>query len=727
MNKQHGWSNGLRWIVATAVFVVVATCVGLLLKTHHHWRGAERANALVEQLLKADFAQVPDIVEQLWSVREWADPVLSRAYAQSPKESKDERLRLALALLPSGSVNAEVVPTVVDDLLASEQPRFGFIMKALVPCSQENRVELLYQMLAVLNRESPADPAAGVDGKRQFRAACAVASFDPANHVWNQNTEYQSSRFSQIPFVPRFLVSLPRSECELWREELIPVHSRLTGPLAAHCRDATQTRESRLLAAETFAMFAADDPVSLLDLLADCEPFLAAPLQRQLGDKRERVIETGTARLNQSFGENPSQPEFEHLAKIAIGLFKFGSPDATWKILGGKQSNPSLRNQLIDWLAPLGIEPQALVEKFVHESDPTVRQGLLLALGEFTDAEFSVVERQQLNVTLAEVYESDPNAGLHSAAELLLRKTDQADTITAIVEKIRSTHPADQIVDGSDKRQWFVNSQGQTFVILKADEFLMGSPLDESVQTNEVQHLRKIGRKFAISAFEVTKRQLTEFLKDRPENPARKTWPNLAKTDDSPGLMTWWEAAEYCNWLSEQDGLPQDQWCYEQHVKEGETPRMIAKAMLFELSGYRLPSEAEWEYSCRGGAVTPWFHGSNESLMTKYLWFGSNFHGLMRPVGSLKPNNFGLFDTLGNAAEWCQDLLEDYPTSSKTPVPDLLNTELVQKGTGYTFRVVRGGWYQNNPAEVRCAVRHIGQELGEFAYPAGLRPARSIR
>ena len=298
-----------------------------------HRRGEERANALVEQLLKADFAQVPDIIEQLWSVRELADPVLSQAYERSPRESNDERFRLALALLPSVSVSAEMISRVTEELSGSEQPRFRFIMKALVLCSQENRIQLLNQMLAVLDRESPTDPAAAVDEKRQFRAACAVASFDPMNHVWNQNTEYQSSRLFQIPFVPQFLVSLPRSECESWREELIPVRSRMTGPLASHCRDATQTQESRLLAAETFAIFAADDPVSLFDLLADCEPFLAVPLQRQLGEQRERAIETGTARLNQSLRENASQPEFEHLAKIAIGLFKFGSPDATWKIL----------------------------------------------------------------------------------------------------------------------------------------------------------------------------------------------------------------------------------------------------------------------------------------------------------------------------------------------------------------------------------------------------------
>src|SRR5882762_8004362 len=73
------------------------------------------------------------------------------------------------------------------------------------------------------------------------------------------------------------------------------------------------------------------------------------------------------------------------------------------------------------------------------------------------------------------------------------------------------------------------------------------------------------------------------------------------------------------------------------------------------LTGYRLPTEAEWEYACRAGAVTSRFYGGAEEMLDRYAWYFGNFRDRAWPVGRLKPNDYGLFDVYGNVIEWCQE------------------------------------------------------------------------
>src|SRR5438094_7675754 len=86
-------------------------------------------------------------------------------------------------------------------------------------------------------------------------------------------------------------------------------------------------------------------------------------------------------------------------------------------------------------------------------------------------------------------------------------------------------------------------------------------------------------------------------------------------------------------------------------IKKG----MTLPADYLQRSGYRLPTEAEWEYACRAGAVTSRYYGESEELLGKYAWYGSNSAGHTWPVGMLKPNDLGLFDMHGNVYTWCQE------------------------------------------------------------------------
>lgn len=228
----------------------------------------------------------------------------------------------------------------------------------------------------------------------------------------------------------------------------------------------------------------------------------------------------------------------------------------------------------------------------------------------------------------------------------------------------------------SPGRNWTVNSQDQTLTIVRGPvEFLMGSPADafrpEMVGEPEPRQRRGIAHSFAIGQQKVTLAQFRRF-REHGGGP-----------DDSPALgVSWQQAAAYCNWLSEQEGLPPDQLCYERDARGEWQPVKDA----LDRVGYRLPTEAEWEFACRAGATTAYFFGPDESHLRSYAWYRKNTEDDAPRVAQFRPNDLGLFDPLGLAWEWTQDL--------RIPVED-----------GRPERICRGGSYVDVAGVVRCAYR----------------------
>jgi len=212
-------------------------------------------------------------------------------------------------------------------------------------------------------------------------------------------------------------------------------------------------------------------------------------------------------------------------------------------------------------------------------------------------------------------------------------------------------------------------------VVIAGGQFMMGSPLTERGRAEgEIQHRVRIPRVYAIATTEVTNEQFARFLAAVPEygarwraataarfgNPPRFT--NFSRTPDSPQVgVSWYDAARYCNWLSEVAGLPRNQWVYPDEIDS--TKGLELPADYLHRTGYRLPTEAEWEYAARAGTKTAWHFGDDVALLPRYAWYDANAHRERTyPVAQLLPNQWGLYDMLGNVWEWTFDRRQKYPS-----------------------------------------------------------------
>jgi formylglycine-generating enzyme required for sulfatase activity len=410
--------------------------------------------------------------------------------------------------------------------------------------------------------------------------------------------------------------------------------------------------------------------------------------------------------------------------------------------------DPTVRSYLIDRLGPFGAHPSDIKERLEAESDVEIRRALILSLGQYTDEQLPPSERSELIEKLFAVYAQDSDAGIHAAAEWLLRTWGQGERIKHVTDRLRTGEAQlrQRYQMKFEGQRWYVNGEGQAMVVLPGPvQFLMGSPPSEVGRNpNEGPCLVGINRTFAIGAKPVTD---GEFRRWYP------THQHAEGPDFPAGFVTWYMAAHYCNWLSKLEELPESEWCYEYpHA----LPALIGSIGLpagswrflpgscgvlaqtyfnyreamklapnyLHRTGYRLPTEAEMEYATRAGAVTSRFCGDSEELLVKYAWIVENSAIHIRPVGRLKPNDFGLFDMHGNVWCWCLDAYRQYPRGEPGHVFED-KEELELTFNPQQERVLRGGCYTDHAARVRSANRYDCRALltgGSFCF----RLARTI-
>jgi len=153
---------------------------------------------------------------------------------------------------------------------------------------------------------------------------------------------------------------------------------------------------------------------------------------------------------------------------------------------------------------------------------------------------------------------------------------------------------------------------------------------------------------------------------------------------------------------------------------------MVMPADYLHRTGYRLPTEAEWEFAARAGTLTAHFFGDGIALLDRYAWFMANSENHGWPVGTTKPNQFGLFDMYGNAWEWVQDRYLEYSTDPKKTTLGNEDRELVV--TNDAKRIRRGGSWSYDKETMRSAHRGAptGYQLNDREDSVGFRVARTL-
>ena len=292
--------------------------------------------------------------------------------------------------------------------------------------------------------------------------------------------------------------------------------------------------------------------------------------------------------------------------KIAVLTSNKQAHQDTLRLLKHRNDN-TFPTELIHYIGRFGIDVKSgildLLEQF--DDEPSVQQQMLNTICLYENTEIQLCS-EAISKSLVRLEEKSHDVGVLASIRALRTRTGLASS--------DSRNAKLGALDGGV--ELVVNSLGQTMVC-----------------TNELW----------VAATEVTDGQFSQMFDDIVSN-----------NQTAAVNVSFYEAARFCNWLSEREGIPREQWCYLPNEDEQYGPGMIIRHDFRKRTGYRLPTTDEFVEFSQGGSIgdkahTRWFHGSNANRLSSYAWFYPTRK--TKPVASLLPNRLGLFDTLGNAFE----------------------------------------------------------------------------
>ena len=305
-----------------------------------------------------------------------------------------------------------------------------------------------------------------------------------------------------------------------------------------------------------------------------------------------------------------------------------------------------------------------------------------------------------------------PGAMFHQQLESLVQKLEQTlESLSVSPALVRAapvrpsspaaapaSTPVSAPASAPAADQVTTNRLGMQLAAIPAGRFQMGSPDNEPGRRDNEgpQHEVELTRGFYLGVYPVTQDEYQQVV---GSNPSRFTGDGRRPVEQ----VTWFDTVAFCNRLSEREQLAPF------YAIDGEQVRIAGG------NGYRLPTEAEWEYACRAGTTTRWWFGDDESRLSEFAWYGANSGGTTHPVGEKPANAWGLHDLHGNVWEWCGDWFGAYSSGR------VIDPTGPQSGEG---RVLRGGSWDYVPRYCRGAFRISGRPVDRDEF-LGFRAART--
>ena len=346
------------------------------------------------------------------------------------KSESREHLHASLALLP---YDDSQIDYLLRRMLTADAIVFPIIRDALI----RNSAKIVNSLWAICEDSRK-------DQDQQFRAACALATYDPEDSRWVNIVNPLANRLLRED------LTIVRS----WIVALRPVRGKLSVPILAIFKDAGRSDADRSLAAIVLAHHFADDPVLLTKLLLDATErqfvYLIVPLMSHTDSATSFL----SAQL-ETEGEGKSHDERETVAKrtanAAVGLLHLGQADRIWPLMRNGP-DPTVRSHLIRRIASTEVNPHLLFTRLREDQEVSVRRALLLALGDYESDRFTPNERSPLLEYITHLYSHDLDPGIHGAAEWVLRRWDQSK---ALVELDRQLAMQKE----ESGRDWCVNGE----------------------------------------------------------------------------------------------------------------------------------------------------------------------------------------------------------------------------------------------------------------------------